>query len=177
LAAVNPYHDGSLHLQSGLFVGQLAKVKLDSEVLHANNCSLVPNMSPANDPTICLDNLFHVAGSQADGAETPEDQEYGNNKGKCQMTLGIYMAETTAADITAFLMRIAQGLKVTAGSNVEFWVTAVESKLADLGIFTSPSLIASLPTINSQLHQARHVPMFTRTLAAQMQFCWLVLIR
>jgi hypothetical protein len=44
-------------------------------------------------------------------------------------------------------------------------VTAVENKLADIEILTIPVLVASIPTVNPQLFQVGHVPMYIRTLA------------
>jgi hypothetical protein len=78
----------------------------------------------------------------------------------------MYMAENTSNDtgafedpsndITAFLTNVARSRSVTE-SNIESWVSAVKSKLADIGIFTIAEVIGVVPTLNHTLFQARHV--------------------
>jgi ABC-type anion transport system duplicated permease subunit len=78
-------------------------------------------------------------------------------------TLGIYTLATTSSEMTSFLMGVARIRSVT-GHNVESWATAVESKLANVGILTIAMVIAEIHVINSKLFRAGHVPMYIRTL-------------
>jgi hypothetical protein len=78
------------------------------------------------------------------------------------------MAESVSSNMitmTTFLTRVAQDACKVTGHNIKFWVTAIKSKLADIEILTNPLLVASIPTINSQLFQVGHVSMYIRTLA------------
>jgi hypothetical protein len=110
----------------------------------------------ASDPTVCLDDYFHVAMIRTGEDDTPATanrDEYHLNEVESQgrevechkkeeevsqSALGIYMVENHASKMTGFLTRVAQSCKVT-GHNIESWVTAVESKLDNIG--TAPRLL------------------------------------
>jgi transcriptional regulator NrdR family protein len=150
LEGSTPYNGGSLHLQNGLFVGTLAAVGM-------NNTSH-PNLGARKvaDASICPDDFFHVAGRESNQSETSESH---------QLFVATSNGTNTVSNpMTDFLTAVAQARKVS-GSNVESWVTAVENKLADIGILTISGLVESIPTLNSRLFQVGHVPMFIRTLA------------
>jgi transcriptional regulator NrdR family protein len=154
LAALNPYDGGSLHLQSGLFVGQLTEV----DPVLSDGLNLNPD-APGDDPTLCPDDFFHVAGNKADEPATPESHKiYAVTKADPKRSVLLELTE-----MTPYLTQVARDRKVT-GHNVESWVRAVESKLADIGILTILEVVAAIPTINLRLHQAGHVQLFTRTL-------------
>jgi transcriptional regulator NrdR family protein len=114
--------------------------------------------APADDPTICPDNFFHVAKSETGQPDAPESHKIYMVEGKVAPCL---LLGTT--QMTPFLSRVARDRKV-AGHNVESWVTAVESKLADIGILTIQKLVAGITTVNLRLHQAGHVQLFICTL-------------
>jgi transcriptional regulator NrdR family protein len=141
--------------------------------------------SPDSDPTVCLDDFFHVSASRMGEDDTPAtagsaecrlhevkshvkeaecpetEAERQSKEGESQF--GIYMVENRVSEMTAFLTRVAHSRKVT-GHNVESWVDAVENKLDDIGIASIQMTVASISIINPQLSQVGHVPMYTRTL-------------
>jgi hypothetical protein len=149
------YHGGSLHLQSGLFVGQLVEAS---------------EPSPSEDPGICPEDFFHAPSGFSGDEDVPdvlnglsEDEEVQEVDSSLDR-LAIYtMTEDTGEAMAAFLRRVAVCRNVT-GPNVESWVTAVKAKLGDIGIVTSPMAVAEVHTINSKLARSGHVPMFTHTL-------------
>jgi hypothetical protein len=156
LAAVNPYHGGGLHLHNGLFVGQLTEV-----VSEGTNGSV--DCGPLDDdPTLCSDDFFHVTACS-------ENAPGSHVKNMDESRIGMYMAENAAndtgdfkdpsTDITAFLTNIARYCSVTA-PNIKSWVSAVKSKLANIGIFTIAEVIGAILTLNHTLFQAGHVPLY-----------------
>jgi hypothetical protein len=123
-----------------------------------------------DDPTLCPDDFFHITG-RSENAPASRVQD------KCRMNdssrAGMYMAENTANDTTAFedpsnnistfLSNIARSRSVTE-PNIKSWVSAVENNLANFGIFTIAEVIGMVPTLNHILAQAGHVPTYFGTL-------------
>jgi hypothetical protein len=151
LAFSQLYQGGSLSLQSGLFMRQLAEINK-------------PRVIDTADPTVCPEDLFHLA---QDGDPEKEDEGTGSHA-----TLGIYKvtkddSEMTVTEddsaMTDFLRRVAKCRNVT-GPNIESWVTAVRAKLADIGVTTSSTAVAEVNCINSKLARAGHIMMFCQTL-------------
>jgi hypothetical protein len=113
----------------------------------------------AKDASICPDDLFHASARRLEDPAIESPKIY-----VASANVSVGVTHTASSPMTDFLMHVAQARKVT-GSNVESWVTAVESKLADIGILTISSVVSSIPSINSRLFQVGHVPMFICTLA------------
>jgi hypothetical protein len=91
-------------------------VNLASEVSQGDDPKLILTTSPADKPTICPDDLFHVtARQQADGFKTLKEGEYWIKEEESHK---ICMAENVISKMTAFLTHVAQARKVT-GHNVE----------------------------------------------------------
>jgi hypothetical protein len=162
LASATPYNGGSLHLHNGLFVGKLAEMATE------RNPNLGENDGPVDDPSICPDDFFHVAGRESGRPEPSKEGEshklFVATTSNGSDNVPNNVLSNRSNPMTDFLTSVAQARKVT-GSNVESWVTAVESKLADISILTISSLVGAVPTINSRLFQVGHVPMYIRTLA------------
>jgi hypothetical protein len=126
-----------------------------------------------DDPTLCHHDFFNVTAHS-------ENKLAIHVKDECHMhdslRIGMHMAEKTANDvaafkdpsnnITTFLTKVAQSCRVTE-PNVESWVSAVESKLANIGIFTIAEVIGMILTLT--LFQAGHVPMYFCTLGLMAQ--------
>jgi hypothetical protein len=161
LAASDSQPGGNLFLQSGLFVGQLTDMNDEEAPAQADEVSANDAVTSADDPTMCPEDLFHVAANSLGLDESSKHMNH--EEAQSHKTLGIYMLATTSGEMTSFLMRVARIRSVT-GHNVESWVTAVESKLADVGILTIAMVIAEIHVINSKLFRAGHVPMYIRTL-------------
>ena len=149
LASSQLYQGGSLSLQSGLFMGQLAEIN-------------EPRIVNTADPTVCPEDFFHLA----------EDGEQPEEATKATDSLGIYKvtedtSETTVTEddvaMIDFLRRVAACRNVSS-ANVESWVTAVMAKLADIGVTSSSIAVAEVHRINSKLARAGHVRMFCQTL-------------
>jgi hypothetical protein len=168
LEAMDPYHGGGLHLHSGLFVAQLTKVRSENSSSDGSD-ERGPPLD--DDPTLCHDDFFHVMPRSEHEPAIRVEDECGVNE---RVGIGMYMAENSANDttafedpsndITTFLTNVAKSRNVTE-PNVESWVSAVESKLADIGIFTiAAEVLGAVPIINPTLFQAGHVPMYIRTL-------------
>jgi hypothetical protein len=159
----SPYEGGSLHLHSGLFVGQLTDLDLLSQGAelelrsHEENLQSDSN-APDNDPGVCPDDFFHVPSDSL--SEEQSHRLYTVANANTEDTDG---SSDITSEMTPFLTRVAKARKVT-GHNVESWVTSVENKLADVGFTTIQDLVGKLPTVNSRLHAAGHVRLFTRTL-------------
>jgi hypothetical protein len=179
----NPYQGGTLHLQSGLFIGQLKKGGFAPGAESCNEISSDANPSLGEDATICPEDLFHVTPRKPDGTKTPSRFNGSGPKstlceGKGSLFIAtahkraslrdqaksVRMDEQPTSNMTPFLTHVAQGRKV-AGANIESWVTAVESKLAEVGIVTVQETVAMVPRINRLLQKKNLVPLFTRTLA------------
>jgi hypothetical protein len=66
-------------------------------------------------------------------------------------TLGIYtLAATSSSEMVSFLTR-STPIRSMTGHNVESWVTAVESKLAYVGILIIEMVIAEIHAIKPKL--------------------------
>jgi hypothetical protein len=117
------------------------------------------------DPSICPEDFFHMPNGFPENEEVPEPDP-------SSARIGLYKATEVATedetedlveDFASFLRRVAVCRNVT-GPNVESWVTAVQEKLADIGITTFQRAVAEVHTINSKLARAGHVRMFIQTL-------------
>lgn len=166
-SGTNSYHGGGLHLSGGLFLGQL--VETDP----------VPVTSPTPDPSICLDDFFHVESTESTPpSESNESSgmpllrsEQGEHSGPgMHETFGIYMltsgnsaVTTSTAEMKTFLTRVSV-LRDTNGGDAASWVNAVSKKLEDVGIITVPILIAEIHTVNSKLRQVGHTQLLPATL-------------
>jgi hypothetical protein len=109
------------------------------------------------DPSVCSDDFFHHDAA-LDGSLQ------GSPGLNAFMSPGIYVVtENRCETMTAFLGCVAFCRNVTE-PNVESWVTAVEAKLANIGITTPQMAVAKIHSINPKLASTGHILIFIQTL-------------